>query len=402
MRGTRVLAVAMLLAWAGKAGAGEPPPCASDESVRTVPGQWKAKLQKDIEIGTAIPAGELPGVLKAMEGRSELIHKALGEPVGYDAVWYRRVGGKLFGKGPAGTETIVARHKYICQKGRLFIEPEYDGVTTIASNTTWEMSGPEASYVIGGKNYYEFGSPIGEVRGFPAYQTDFRGGANVTSWVVLVTRPGKRNFHLATRKEVLDSVKADNEKLRADELDKITRYTPVRPKAAQEQDKAKDLALFLKGAKDDAQRQKWTERFEKDYRTDEQKRDALLEKVNKIHDKVRGHLDQVRARYTAAQLEETAMTHPNYITMPDERFDFLPTHQEKCGKGDCGERHGRPFAAPGPDYNPSAPAGKPLFFAVIFQWAGGDRGAQDPRREKLRDAFFANLDFDRLVSELAP
>lgn len=402
MRELRVAAVAVLLAGAGSARAAERPACSTDADVQSIPGKWVKKSQPDIAKNPAIPDAERPVVLKRLEEHTELVRKALGAPVGYDQVLDLGVGGKLFDKGPVQYNTTVYRNCYYCSQGRLFDQEDYCGNVIVAANSAWAMSGPEARFKIGGKNNYAFGSPIGEIRGFPAFQTDFHGPSSQTSWVVLVTRPGKNPLHLATRKELLDSLKARNEELRKEELDGRVKYFPVRPQAEQAKDKAKDLALFLKGAKDDAQRQHWTERFEKDYRTDEQKRDEALAKISKRYDRIRDHLAKVEARYTPEQLGQTAMSHENYIDHPDEDFDFRPTHEEKCGKGSCGEGHGRPFASPGPDYDAAAPASKPLFYTVSFTWDRANAKVMDPATQKLRDDFFAKFDFDALVTELKP
>lgn len=402
MRELRIAAVAALLAGAGSARAAEPPACATDADVQSLPGKRVKRSQAGIEKNATIPEAERPLVRQRLEDHAELVRKALGAPVGYDQVLDQGVGGRLFEKGPAQYETTVYRNCYYCSRGRLFDQEDFCGGIIVAANSSWAMSGPEARFKIGGKNNYVFGSPVGEIRGFPAFQTDFEGPSHQTSWVVLVTRPGKNPLHLATRKEMLDGLKARNEELRKEELDARVKYYPIRPAAEQEKDKAKDLALFLKGAKDDAQRRHWTERFEKDYRTDEQKRDADLSKIGKRYDRIRDRLAQIEARYTPEQLGRTAMTHPNFIARPDDDFDFRPTHEEKCGKGSCGEGHGRPFASPGPDYDAAAPASKPLFYTVAFTWDRGSDKTMDSATQKLRDDFFARFDFDALVKELKP
>jgi len=78
--------------------------------------------------------------------------------------------------------------------------------------------------------------------------------------VVLVSRPGKSPFKYASRRELLDHmlVLADEEWQKG--LKTADMVNPIRPKDAQEKDKQKGLELFLKGAKNEQQKQKWTER----------------------------------------------------------------------------------------------------------------------------------------------
>lgn len=332
------------------------PPAAAagctEESARSAPGTWTSRLQPDLETSDIIPKGEIPGVLKEMSGYADLLKAALGGNAGHKAVWYRSLGGRLFHDGPAKYETIVPLYRFECDDGKPGAEDEYSELASVAVNSTWNMSGPSADIPINGKKHYSFGSPIGEIRGFPAYQTDITGFGNSTKWVVLVTRPGKLHaFHLATRREVLDSLKAQT---------------------------AKDWAERRAAIKDE----------------------AALARMRKQEAKTLARLDAVRARYAPAQLEETAQAHPSAMSLAWDDFDFKKTHEEACGKGVCGDGWGRPFALPVRSYyDLTGSVAKPQFFTVTFQWSG--RGNQiDPAVAKLRDDFFARFDFDALVARL--
>jgi hypothetical protein len=377
-------------------------PCTSLDDVRDLPGTWDAEFQHETESSDIMSKPDLARALKEMTVYAELVHAAF-RVEGHSVVWYRSVGGRLFTNGPAQYQINVLTFNYDCEDGFVARRSEHkfqrnwgsDESAAIAVNSTWHMSGAGAGSVIGGKKYYAFGSPIGEIRGFPAYQID--GG-----WVVLVSKPGKNPFHFATRQEVLESMRAMAQAQRQKALDTVDAAIPVRSPEEQKAAHDKGLADWLAfvGAKDEAQRQHRIERYEHDYRTDEQKREELRAKMTKDTDKVIAHFDALIAQQTPEQLNMTAMSHPSAIMHAWEDFKFLPTHEEKCGKGDCSGEFGVPFGIPARSYyNPDLPPGRPQFFCVVFNWtAGNPKEAQ--RMEKIRDDFFAKFDFDKLVSML--
>ncbi len=374
----------------------------TDASVLEVQGRWVSRSEKDVDVQQSkiIPQSEWPEVKRRTDVYAELIRQALGEFKGYDVVASRSVGGALFKDGPAMYRSEVYMYDFFCLNGVLHgyldknPDAAYDyGATTAAIqvNGVWDMAGPEAGHVINGKHYYHFGSPIGEIRGFPAFEVS-------NKWVVLVYKPGKSPFVYASRKELLDELRARNEQERAKGLKTADSINAIRPQAVQDKDREKELALFLKGAKDEQQRQKWTERFNKDYRTDEQKRDEARKKFTRIYDRIRARLDAVEARYTQEQLKEAAMTafsETNFSASED--FDFKPTKQEASGtaKSMSGDYFGKPYALPHRAYfEAGLPKSVPQFFTVSFEW--------EPNKasQKRRDDFFARFDFDKLVSLL--
>jgi len=379
-------------------------PCtsANDDSVRNLPGTWASEFQPDVETSSFLSKPDLAHALKDTTVYAELVHAALRID-GYTAQWNRSVGGRLFTNGPAKYQMDVYLTDFDCHDGFVMRADDPDRIqqdwdqsahAAILINSTWSMSGPEADIRIGGKKYYSFGSPIGEVRGFPAYESGGR------TWVVLVSKPGTNPFHFATRQEVLESLKAQAEEERAKMLGDATKHIKIRSTEEQKIDHDKELALFLKGAKDDAQREHWRQRFEHDYRNDEQKRDELLAKMNKDGDKTLAHINELIAQQTPEQMSMPAYAHPREMSRVGPDFKFMQTHEEKCGKGMCGEGFGSPFAIPHSKYyNPALSPARPQFFCVVFSWEG--RTDQiDPRLERMRDDFFAKFDFDKLASML--
>ena len=402
---------AMALLLCGSAAVAVEKGACTDTSAIETQGTWKSMRDPgvDIEQSSIIPKVEWPALAKRMDVYAGILHQALGQQRGYEATWHRSVGGDFFKGGPAKIEVEAPLFRYYCDRSALKLNDEYSDLVSIQANGVWHMAGPEAGYVIGDKHAYRLGSPIGEIRGFPVFEADWHGTPPQITWVVLVAKPGKSPFTYITRKELLDHLKTLNEKNRTENLKLADNVNAIRPQAAQDKDRGKELALFLKGAKDEQQRRKWTERFNNDYRTDEQKREEARKKFNLIHDKIRARLDTVAARYTPELLGQTAITGINYTNYsPDEKFDFIPTKQEVCGKSTaCGEHHGTPLAVPNRDYfDPALPKSAPQFFAVTFTWKthvvkrDGKYVVEEPKWEKIRDDFFARLDFDRLVSLL--
>jgi hypothetical protein len=370
----------------------------TDKSASEAQGRWKSGVEKgvDVEQSSIIPQSEWPAVRKRTDVYSELLRQALGEYKGYDAVGHRSVAGALFKDGPALYRYDIYMYDFFCLNGVLhgYLDKNAEAfdyaspVVDIQVNGVWDMAGPEARYIIGEKKYFQFGTPIGEIRGFPAFEA-------ADKWVVLVSRPDKFPFIYASRKQLLDELHGRNETTRADELKTADKFDPIRPQAEQDKDREKELALFLTGAKDEQIRKKWTERFNNDYRTDEQKHEGHLNKLNAYRDKVRIRLDAVEARYTPEQLKEPAMTGIGVArSTMQEDFDFKPTKQEVCGKSpSCGALHGMPYAIPNRSYfDLGLPKSAPQFFTVAIQWSKDS--------VKRRDDFFEHFDFDRLVALL--
>jgi len=409
MRTICIAACLLILSVAGASGAGDLGPC-TEESASQRAGSWKGTVESGVDVpGSSIAKAEQPAVIKRMEVFADVLHQALGEQKGYDAKWYRSAGGEVYPGGPKSYRLNVPLYSYSCSGGQLEREVEYSGEVSIHANGVWAMSSGDR-HIINGKKYYQLGSPIGEIRGFPAFEADTHngpGGVQIT-WVVLVSRPGKSPFKYASRRELLDHmlVLADEEWQKG--LKTADMVNPIRPKDAQEKDKQKGLELFLKGAKDEQQKQKWTERYLKDYRTDEQKREEGRAKFNKVHDRTRAYLDGIRAKLTPEQLEQPALVAASTL-YPDEYFKFSPTKLEFCnGRTMCDNTmHGKPFAIPDKtSFDPNVPASTAQFLTVSFTWTdhvvrrNGKYELENPKWEKIRDDFFNRLDFDRLVSML--
>jgi hypothetical protein len=396
--------MAVLLLCCGFANQIEKRACTA-ESFLDAPGKW-IKIADDIN-NPIIPAAQVPPLLKKMEAYFDLLRGAVREPSGFDAQWYRSIRGEpLFKNGPQRHEVTAGFFRFSCDNGVLEPDLEYSDQVAVMANDFWHMSGI-ARFNIGGKRALILGSPIGEIRGYPLLEPNYSainaGLAHSYKWVALVTRPGKSPFRYLTRKEVLDHPKAVNEKKRTEALALAEQLNPIRPQPVQEAEKEKELARFINGAKDERQRQNWTERFNKDYRTDAQKREEAQRKMNSIHDAVLKRLQTVEAR-DAALLQEPALVRGWLINeAPNESFDFAPPKKDRhiCA-GLCGEPHGKPLVTIDESYfDPSLPRSSPQFFIVTFRWEATERNKyRDPKFEKLRDEFFERFDFDRLAAML--
>jgi hypothetical protein len=402
MRTRWIGAAVLTLLWCGTAWSADAQPC-TPQSVGEAKGQWTHSLSNILPPRHP----ELPALVKNMEVEAELLHKALGDPTGLAARWYLNVSETIFSKkGLQSAAVNVPLFRYYCGDGKVEVNDEYSDELMIDANDTWSMSGI-ARFTIGGKRFRLLGSPIGEIRGHPAFEPTWGGIPSGVSykWVVLVTKPGKSPFRYLTRQELLDHLKKVNENKRPENLALAEQLNPIRLPAVQAAEKEKQLAVFLKGAKDDQQRQNWIERFNKDYLTDDQKREAAKRATIASRDKLAAHLEAVTARYSAEQLKEPAFVNTwliNYDTdYNDGDFDFSPpanTRDCKRAPG-CGDM-GKPLAILTRTYFDSSLANSvPQFFTVTFQWSAPGNG-RDEKFEKLRDDFFARFDFDRLVAML--
>lgn len=380
-------------------------PCTT-ESAKMAPGKWTVAAFNSLPDNPAVPA-----IVRNLEKEAEILHRALGEPVGFDARGYFRVPGNPFTqKSPQPLEVNVPFYSYYCDEGKVAAEEEYSGGVMIHTNSTWPM-GDLKGIKIGAKTFRMLGSPIGEIRGYPAFEADWKSnpdGANFT-WAVLVSKKGMSPFRYATRTEILDHLVQIVEKKHPENQALLDQYTLIRPEEVQAAEKQKELASFLDGARDDATRKSRTERFNKDYRTDQQKLEEMKKKSTGISDKVAANLAAVRARYTPEQLKEPGYVYPwllNYNTeFNEEDFDFtLPKNDPYCRPADYTNcpNMGKPLAIfKGEYFDRDLPSTSPQYFTVAFSWTAikADK-FRNEESEKLRDEFFARFDFDQLVSLL--
>jgi len=381
----------------------EQDPC-TEKSAENTPGKWK----KDVFNSIADNPG-LPALVKKLEMQENILHKALGNPVGFDANCYFWVPENPFtSKKRPVMEVNVNFYHYYCDEGKLDVNSEY----TDGANITGISSLRSGRFIIGAKKFMLLGSPIGEIKGYPAFEQDWTGSpggeAATFKWTVFVSKKGTPLYRFATRKEVLDHLELVVEKQRPEDLISLGLIFPIRPADVQEAERKKELAWFIATAKDEAQRKNWTDRFNKDYRTDQQKLQEAKDKINASADRVMANLAKIRARYTPAELEEAAYMYTwltNYNTaFYEEDFDFdapkndpipRPTNIED-------ELMGKPLAIQKINYfDTNLPSTTPQYFIVSFSWtAGKSNGFRNEKYEKLRDDFFTRFDFDQLYGML--
>lgn len=400
------LSLAILAMSCASVALAQTPITCTDESVARIPARWQKIVQPSVDLDTSphIPKSELPKLRAQMESYVEVLRRALGDLNGYHVRWYSSSGPLLYRSGPASYFLHAPMYPLECVNGLAKAGTDEREHVSIEVNGMWHLYGGRHAPRVRGRNYQVIGSPLGEVRGFPVFETSWQGvpGAQRIRQVLLVHKPGKRPFRFATRKELLEALTAANEEARADSLAKYEKYYRIRPKAEQEQERAKELALFLKGARDEQQKQRWTERFDKDYRTDEQKHEEQIRKFNAVYDKNRAHFDKLLAAQTPAQLDEIAYADGFDA---DDRFQFTPPKSAVCPKTECSEHLGKPLAIPVRSYyDETLPRSSPQLILVSFELLAtavrrnGEYFVENPPLEKMRDEFFARLDFDRLVS----
>lgn len=380
----------------------EQDPC-TQKSAENTPGKWK----KDVFNSIADNPG-LPALVKKLEKQEEILHNALGNPVGFDAKCYFWMADNPFtSKKRPVMEVNVNFYHYYCDEGKLDVDTEYsDGAYIVGVSS---LRG--GKFAIGTKKFQLLGSPIGEIKGYPAFEQDWTGtpgNAAIFKWTVIVSKKGVPLYRYASRKEVLDHLVQVVEKKRPDDLASLGLIFTIRPSEEQESERKKELAYFIAPAKDDAQRKNWTDRFNKDYRTDQQKLDEAKAKINASADRVIANLTKIRARYTPAELEEPAYVYTwltNYNTaFYEEDFDFdAPKNDPMPRPTNIGtEMMGKPLAIQKINYfDTNLPATSPQYFTVSFSWmAAKSNGFRNEKFEKLRDDFFARFDFDQLYGML--
>lgn len=379
-------------------------PC-TQESAKTTSGKWT------LEVHNYRNSPESPALLKKLEEQAELLRKAIGDPpIGFDAHGAIDFPTPSNSKFPITISVNSPFYHYYCDNGKLEVADEY-------SDEAWIVSNPKGGgpFKIGSKNFRLLGSPIGEIRGYPAFEHDWTGDLTgncaTFTWTVLVTKKGKSPYHYASRKEILEHCFAVVEKQRPVHLAGCD-YMPIRPADVQAAEKQKELASFLLGAKDDATRKTRTDRFNNDYRTDQQLLEECRQKMKAMDDQTFARLELVRDRYSQEELMQTAYVfkwltnYDNEFTENDFEFDF-PKIDPDCRPADYGgncdpERMGKPFVLLNRDYlDPSLTNTSPQYFSVGIKWTACKANKfHNEAGEKMRDDFFKRFDFDRLADML--
>jgi len=382
----------------------EQTPC-TVESVKTTPGNWS------VDPFTMLPSNPaLPALVKNLQKEAELVHKALGGFTGFDAKCYLYVADNPFiKKTPHRLEVNVPFYHYYCDNGKLMVEDEYSDGALVYSNSTWPMGGV-GGIKLGTKVCRTLGSPIGNIRGYPAFEADWTGSpaGSTFTWIVLVTKKEKPLFRYASKAEILDYLVQMAAKSRTENQASIDQYVVIRPESVQTEERKKELASFLDGATSESARQSRTERFNKDYRNDQQKKDDTKKKATEEANKVSANITAVRARYSPEQLNE-----PGYVQdwllnnnngFSDNNFDFVqPKTDPFCRPTDnTGCPMGKPLAIYNSQYfDPALPSTSAQYFTVAFRWTAGKSDKfRNLQGEKLRDEFFARFDFDELAAIL--
>jgi hypothetical protein len=379
-------------------------PC-TPESAKKAPGKWT------VDPFTMLPANPaLPALVKNFQIEADLIHKALGEPVGFNARCYFYVADNPFiKKTPHRLEVNVPFFHYYCDNGKLGVNEEYSDGALLYSNSTWPMGGA-TGIKLGDKTFRTLGSPIGEIHGYPAFEADWsEGPAGATfTWVVLVKKKEIPLYRYASKEEILDHLEQMADKTRSEYQARIDKYMIIRPEDVQAEERKAELASFLDGATSDGARKSRTERFNKEYRNDLQKKEDAKKKATEEADKVDASLTRVRARYSPEQLKEPGYV-ANWLINYNEGFDEInfdfdePKTDPFCRPtygSDC--QMGKPFALFNKSYlDPALPSTSAQYFTLAFRWTALKAdNYRNPQGEKLRDEFFARFDFDQLAALL--
>jgi hypothetical protein len=172
---------------------------------------------------------------------------------------------------------------------------------------------------------------------------------------VLITKDGKLPYQYVTRKEFLEIRKNQLEKKRSEALDATIKRNNVRSATEHEVAKQKEIADLKK----DNYSQPYIDRFLKDYKTDEQKRDADITRSNKYFDTPIELIKQLLTNYFDKELSEPA------IILGQDEYDTF-TGFVTDAKGIC-------LVKPNPEYfNKNLPKTSPQFFVVFYRWVEND------------------------------
>jgi hypothetical protein len=194
----------------------------------------------------------------------------------------------------------------------------------------------------------------------------------------MITKNGSLPFEYVSQKEFLQTRKIKLEKSKPIQLAMVYKKHVIRPKAEQDAALQKELALLKK----ENYTQPYIDRFIKDYKTDEQKREADINRVEKYYNVPLNLIDQLLNKSVGNELSKPA------IISAQDVFDTF--------SGFVTDAKGTYLVKPNLSYfNKALPKSAPQFFTVFYNW-----NDKDPEYDKANSGLKKGIDYQVLKNML--
>lgn len=251
---------------------------------------------------------------------------------------------------------FIPFRKYLCLQGKEYVNGEMvvDVKATLfiyANSMEWIANIYPANFSKDNENGYVYMQDMPVVKdGFYYYNLNPEAGAEPYE-AVLITKDNALPFKYVSKKEFLLIRKTKLEKKKQTELDATFKSSIIRSAAEQEAAKQKEIASLKK----ENYSQPYIDRFLKDYQTDEQKRDAAINRVAKYFN------DPIKLISTIlTSSSETELAKPAIIK-GQETYDIFT--------GFVSDAEGICLVKPNLDYyNSNLAKSAPQFFTVFYKW----------------------------------
>lgn len=275
-------------------------------TVAQLPGTWKAGMKN--------PAGSADAATIAKAKKNiEAFHNAIRlkySPVGLQAMYSISSVSKDRDLEIYSYGYSLGIHPFYCDKN--VVKSTHEGVGGLIMKVNpgnffggWSGYMGEQDHLIYG---YIDRMPAQKDGIWDLGEIDYTGGFSrpLKKQIYLVTYQNQLPFQYVSRLEFLQKKKAGVQKEKEEGIVSIKNSFPVRPKA--EQDKEKVEAV--KKIKEDAAKGKgwgdWSDKYLKDYKTDEQKQNDAISKTNEFYDEQLRKLDE-HLRLPEKELQQPAI-----------------------------------------------------------------------------------------------
>lgn len=351
------------------------------ESTALKPGQWKKREDFVPPDARKEPLARARAVVSDISRM--VIEEVYPRPRGCNPEWR----GSFHGGGPYPAFSYnfdSGYYMYYCKPSgkEMFVGAETETWISVQANNSGVLNG---NLELNGKRVLTMQRPVETRDGMLYYEIprsdpDPRTGKRNMTYVWLLAYPGKLPYLPVSRKEYLLEARQEVRKKQQQVVAAMENTTVIRPAAVQEAQKRKRIEEIEKGYSGNA-REARINRYLKDYRTDEQRKQEGIAAVDGKYQKTLDLMDGM-----LREMPEKERMLPAVVQYPANAFEGF--------RDDTPSVH--MLVRPNPDYfDKSLSRAAPQFFTVIVL-----EEAWLPVSREVVAAFGRNFRFDRLKQML--
>jgi hypothetical protein len=317
-------------------------PCNDDMSMN-VKGKWVKTKDANME-------GQTPQIISRIDKMQQLLQAAYPEPKGIEVKWHRSM--KEYSLGAY----FFTWYCNINEK-KLSLSVENSDVFYIWINKLGWLAEKDNNLLVEDKPVYLLQKKVGELKGYSLFE-----GVKFGKWentgirytcFIIITREGQSPYLPVTKKQYLkaylNGIEKDMPKTLA-----IEENRAVRSDQQEEDDKKKHLEYIERSTRPDKVA-KAKDLYLRSYTTDNQRREAVLNKLKKMFDKQMKPARELLAAITQEEGLQPAIVEGDHVS-GFEKFS-------------SDEKGGRRLVQLNPDYfNNKLPAYAPQFLVVYWMW----------------------------------